>query len=713
MAANLQNPVMFATQVPVPADFATIGSVFANHMGGMKDVARGGDLWIRYPDGSLRNLTAEAGFGSSGLQGANAIAVRDPAIHFSGTRAVFSMLVGASARQYEYGTWYWQLYEISGFGKGESVTIKRIATQPADTNNVQPTYASDGSIIFVSDRTRTGARHLYPQLDEYESTPTPTGLWKLNPASGALQLLEHAPSGSFTPIVDSFGRVIFTRWDHLQQDQQAESNTYGAFDWSSESAGAGTGAAVDVFPEPRYNSGDSNGHVINQFFPWEVNQDGTALQTLNHVGRHELSVYFSHSFRSDANLRDFAAATAPQRITANSAANWLQIAEDANVPGRFIATHAPEFGTHGSGQIVRIDGAPDRNPEQMSVTFLTAPSTHNAHSGSAPSDFSGHYRDPAPLADGNLVAAVASYPGFASNSGTRAKPGSPYAFRLQLLQQGPDGYLRPRSDGALTSGIHKSVSWYDPDVLVSYDGPLWEMYPVEVRPRPVPPAHGVQTEGSELAALAAAGVDVAAFRQFLVQRGLALLVTRDATSRDRADRQQPYNLRVPGGKASTANGGKLYDIAWMQFFQADQVRGLGGQSTPQRGRRPLARPLHDDAALSAMPAPVQGQPPGSVPIAADGSMAAIIPARRAMSWQSLDPDGNPVVRERYWLSAQPGEIRSCGGCHGVNERDQAGALPASNVPQALVELAAWWREHQDDGGAGGVGDDPLFASGFE
>lgn len=110
-----------------------------------------------------------------------------------------------------------------------------------------------------------------------------------------------------------------------------------------------------------------------------------------------------------------------------------------------------------------------------------------------------------------------------------------------------------------------------------------------------------------------------------------------------------------------------------------------------------------------MPAPVQGQPNGSVPIAADGSMAAIIPARRAMSWQSVDMDGNAVVRERYWISAQPGEIRSCGGCHGVNELDQAGATPATNVPQALVELAAWWRDNQSAGGDG----DALFGSGFE
>jgi len=80
--AALSNPILFVTQMPIAADFATIGAVFANHHADMQSVGRGGDLWIRYPDGTLKNLTAAAGYGSSGLQGANAIAVRDGAFRF-------------------------------------------------------------------------------------------------------------------------------------------------------------------------------------------------------------------------------------------------------------------------------------------------------------------------------------------------------------------------------------------------------------------------------------------------------------------------------------------------------------------------------------------------------------------------------------------------------------------------------------------------------
>lgn len=41
---------------------------------------------IRYPDGTLRNLTRDAGFGDGVQQGANAIAVREPSVHWSGNR---------------------------------------------------------------------------------------------------------------------------------------------------------------------------------------------------------------------------------------------------------------------------------------------------------------------------------------------------------------------------------------------------------------------------------------------------------------------------------------------------------------------------------------------------------------------------------------------------------------------------------------------------
>jgi hypothetical protein len=695
------HPILFVTQFPIPSDFAVAASVFANHRPNVNSVGRGGDLHIRYPNGSLRNLTAEAGYGiASGLQGANAIAVRDPAVHWSGTKAVFSMVVGGPSRQYVEPEVYWQLYEVTGLGQGETVSITRVANQPSDYNNIMPTYASDASIIFATDRTRGGERHLYPQHDEYESTPTVTGLWKLDPLSGELILLNHVPSGSFHPIVDSFGRVVFTRWDHLMRDQQNDStaNPYGTFNYTSEAPGSTpTSDRSEVFPEPRTAAAGSTleGFNINHFFPWQINQDGSGEETLNHVGRHELHNYFNRSFNNDGNLSEFIASTSG-RLNRNAVLNVLQLREDPTEAGRYLAIDAPEFGSHASGQIIRLRAPPSLNPNLITIEYLT----HRDTANNTPSpNHSGHYRNALPLSDGRIVAAHTDWQGASANTGTRAAPATNYAFRLKVYAAPTGGLLGAGT--ALTPGIVKSVQYYDPDVLVSYNGPFWELSPVEVRSRSTPPATATSFAAPELAAFSAEGVDPTRFVADLKRQGLAVVVMRNVTTRDRADKQQPYNLRVPGGVSTIGSGGKVYDIAHMQFFQGDQIRGIGGSSSPAAGRRVIGQVLHDAKAVSLNRVGTGG-PPGSVAIASDGSVAAYVPTRRALAWQSVAPDGTAIVRERYWITLQPGEVRACDGCHGVNQASQSNAPAANNTALAFRQLLATWRDTA-----------PLFADDFE
>jgi hypothetical protein len=290
------NPIVFVTTVPNPADFGTFAATFGNHVPNPNQAFRGGDLWIRYPDGTLKNLTAAAGLGSSGLQGANSIAVRDPSVHWDGTKIIFSMVVGAPTSQYQLVNHKWQLWEVTGLGASDTPVFTKVPNQPSSYNNISPVYDSNDNIIFVSDRPRDDTvLHTYPQRDEYESSVINSGLWKLVPSSGTLTILDHSPSGDFNPIIDSFGRVIFTRWDHLQRDQQNVGASMNAFNYASETSTSATSSAAEVFPEarsvldPNYRS-DINLFTINQFFPWMMNQDGTDLETLNHVGRQEIGI---------------------------------------------------------------------------------------------------------------------------------------------------------------------------------------------------------------------------------------------------------------------------------------------------------------------------------------------------------------------------------------------------------------------------------------
>jgi hypothetical protein len=109
--------------------------------------------------------------------------------------------------------------------------------------------------------------------------------------------------------------------------------------------------------------------------------------------------------------------------------------------------------------------------------------------------------------------------------------------------------------------------------------------------------------------------------------------------------------------------------------------------------------MHDPAVRNPPLDP--GDPPGSTEVASDGSVAAFVPAHRAMTWQLTAGNGTPVVRERYWLTFRAGEVRVCASCHGLNSIDQAGATEPVNEPEALRALLQWWKAHE------------IFRSGFE
>ena len=98
-----EDPIVFVTSVPLVSDNGPL-SAFSNHATSILDSIPGGDLYIRYPNGDLRNLTAEAGWGiSSGeLQaGSRAIAVRQPFVHWGGNKVLFSMLVGGPVARFD------------------------------------------------------------------------------------------------------------------------------------------------------------------------------------------------------------------------------------------------------------------------------------------------------------------------------------------------------------------------------------------------------------------------------------------------------------------------------------------------------------------------------------------------------------------------------------------------------------------------------------
>ncbi len=706
-AQVLPYPILFCTQIPNPQGFASSMETFGNQHASMSAAPRGGDLYIRYTDGTLKNLTATAGFGQTGQQGANSIAVRDPHVHWSGTKALFSMAVGAPTQQYQWLEFKWKLYEITGLGLNETPVITLVPNQPTGYNNIQPIYGTDERIIFSSDRPRGGWAHLYPQHDEYESSDIVTGLWKIDPTAcdpnEALEMLTHSPSGDFTPIIDHWGRVIFTRWDHLQRDQQADADImdnagYGTFNYQTEAANAPKTNIlpdIEVFPEPRSSRTDllslpawanTNGQTINMFNPWMMNENGTDLEILNHLGRHEMDTYIDRNFTNDDNLDYYGSYLAPDDSPIRA---MFHIQESPGTPGLYFGTEAGEFGSHASGMIVSVNAPPGTHPEDVEFTYITHPDTRSPDGTPSP-NHTGLYRDPLPISNGQVVVMHTSETDYDENIGSSSNPLSRYDYRLRLLVPAGNYFKADTINNLTGAGISKTVTWWTPDLLATYSGKLWETYPVEVRARAIPDTTTLNEEtlpAIEQALFDSANVNLADFRKFLRRNNLSMLVTRDVTSRDDADHQQPFNLKVFGSAHQTVDPDSptpIYEVKYLQYIQGDQIRGKGGIANPQPGRRVLSRFLHDSLPM------IYNQPTtgaqGSANIFPDGSVAALVPANRAVAWQLTDVNNKGIVRERLWLSAVPGEIRVCSSCHGESTLNQANLTSPQNPPQALTSL---------------------------
>lgn len=728
-------PVLFVTQTPFSFGNPAIGSVFGNHQGIATLAPRGGDLCIRYDDGAVRNLTQELGYGVTPGQ---EITVRDPAVHWGGAKALFSMVIGGTTPG-DLTPVFFQIYEITGILEGQTAAITDIP-QPAGYNNVSPVYAPDGRILFTSDRPRNGDSRLYPLHDEYRGQLSNTGLWIMAADGTGLRSVDPNPSGDFGPIFDSFGRIILSRWDHLERDQQADADIDAIITALPPPNHAETFAAEDDFtshtlspadeyfpqlahlhpnnaptPDPVWDTSFQSDELpfeFNRFFPWAMDTDGTSLEILNHLGRHELNNFVP---KARTTLPNFGLVAGDPNVYTRIF-TFMAIREDqmpANA-GTYYGVSAPEFNTHGAGQIVKINAPPTTNADFIRAEYITYYETGNP-GGEATSRGTyqvGMFRDPMPRADGTLWA-VHSNEYRADSPLGPVPPGvgaytlvSRYDFRIKQLVSGapvsptfvpgPNGGTITNPNRMVAGGnllaapITKLVSYFDngPMRVVQYNGALWEWQPVSVVARAIPPTRSTPLPPEEDTILqtelgGASGVQ--ALKAYLTAHDLALLVSRDVTVR--GDMQQDFNLKIRWSAHQTPPlPAATKEIAWLQFMEADYVRGYGS-SNP--GRRALPRIIP-----STLNPPVAGLPAGAVKLGDDGSMAAFVPAGRALSWQTLQEDGTPSVRERYWVTFQPGEMRSCKNCHGLNQVDVFGNPPPTNPPQALTDLVRWWRDQQ-------------------
>ena len=122
--------------------------------------------------------------------------VRDPQVHYSGKKILFSYRKGESAT--------FHLYEINIDGTG----LTQLTDGPDD--DIEPTYLPDGAIMFCSSRCRRFVNCWYSRV---------ATLHRCDADGGNVRLVSSNNDHDNTPWVLHDGRVLYMRWEYVDRSQ--------------------------------------------------------------------------------------------------------------------------------------------------------------------------------------------------------------------------------------------------------------------------------------------------------------------------------------------------------------------------------------------------------------------------------------------------------------------------------------------------------------
>lgn len=80
---------------------------------------------------------------------------------------------------------------------------------------------------------------------------------------------------------------------------------------------------------------------------------------------------------------------------------------------------------------------------------------------------------------------------------------------------------------------------------------------------------------------------------------------------------------------------------------------------------------------------------GTVPVESDGSALFRVPAKHPLSVQPLDAEGKALALMRSWMTAMPGEILSCVGCHEPQGTSPPVRKPALALRRPPSDIEPW------------------------
>jgi hypothetical protein len=121
--------------------------------------------------------------------------------------------------------------------------------------------------------------------------------------------------------------------------------------------------------------------------------------------------------------------------------------------------------------------------------------------------------------------------------------------------------------------------------------------------------------------------------------------------------------------------------------QIGRILCLDANDTAGRSPSGDNAPTATQVRVLAAPTPGQVRVVGDVPVQADGSFRADVPADVPLGFEALDAQGQVLRRVAPWIWVRPGENRSCVGCHEPHNRSPHNFRPlALRTPAPPLRL---------------------------
>ena len=538
------------------------------------------------PDEELQRLYFEARWAIRRL------ALTNPLLDFD--RILFAKRVPASyshmSDQY-YGWWSRPgggIYVLRDF-RGETPTLRCLTEGVAEGSFLRPDLSYDGErVLFAYCRYYPESRGLQDKVTK-ENLPEDAfyHVFEMNVDGTGLRQLTQGRYDDFDARYLPNGEIVFLSTRRGQAIQcgkaSATATTLGALPDSYVRCGGGRSRPVAVYTLHVMDADGGDMRAVSPFesFEWTpaVAHDGRILYARwDYVDRSNMPYMSLWSINSDG--------TNAKRVYGNFTTSPHCIFEARPVPNshKLIFTASAHHAITG-GSLVLLD--PRREFEgHESLTRLTPEVRFPEVEGWPPT----YYSSPYPLSESYYLVAWSSLP---------------------IRSEG--GANPPNGRGLYLCDAFGNLE------LIYRDPEISCMYPIPLRPRPLPQARASSVAWDE------------------TREGRFLL------------------LDVYKGLAGVERGG----------VKRLRIVGVPAKTQPEMNTPPIGV-TRDDPGKCVL---------GTVPVEADGSAHFRVPAGVAVFFQALDGDGMAVQTMRTLTHVQPGQTLSCVGCHEHRSQSPQNALP--------------------------------------